>query len=92
MARTVQAIRGTRKEREHRMSRWARFRAAIALARTTAKDWCAEQGFTESHLYQCLRGDRESPSTLARVDAFIAKQLGEPLAKSAAPASASTAA
>jgi hypothetical protein len=61
------------------MSRHARFRAAVALARITAKDWCAEQGFTEGHLYQVLRGDRESPPTLRRVDAFIAKQLGEKL-------------
>ena len=91
MARTVQAVRGTRKEREHRMSRWARFRAAIALARTTAKEWCCEKGFTESHLYQVLRGDRESPNTIAIVDAFIAKQLNEPLTKPE-PTSASSAA
>jgi hypothetical protein len=57
------------------MSRRARFRAAIALARTTAREWCSEQGFTEGHLYQVLRGDRTSPDTLRRVDAFISVQL-----------------
>lgn len=59
------------------MSRKARFRASVALARITAKAWCEEQGFTEGHLYQVLRGDRISPDTLKKVDAFIAKQLGE---------------
>jgi hypothetical protein len=57
------------------MSRKARFRASLALARITAKAWCEEQGFTESHLYQVLRGDRNSPETLRRVDSFIAHQL-----------------
>lgn len=66
------------------MSRKARFRAAIALARTTAKQWCEEQGFTEGHLYQVLRGDRQSPDTLRRVDTFIAAQLGERIEGSAA--------
>ena len=61
------------------MSRKARFRAAVALGRTTAKAWCEEQGFTEGHLYQVLRGERISPATMKRVDAFIAKQLGEEL-------------
>lgn len=61
---------------EEGMSRKARFRAAIALARITAKEWCGEQGFTEGHLYQVLRGDRRSEDTLRRVDAFIDKQLG----------------
>jgi inosine/xanthosine triphosphate pyrophosphatase family protein len=57
------------------MSRKARFRAAIALARTTAREWCSEQGFTEGHLYQVLRGDRVSPDTMRKVDTFIAAQL-----------------
>ena len=59
------------------MSRQARFRAAVALARTTNRAWCEEQGFTEGHLYQVLRGDRISPATTKKIDAFIAKQLGE---------------
>lgn len=59
------------------MSRKARFRAAVALARITAKDWCAEQDITEGHLYQVLRGDRPSPPLIAKIDAFIARQLGE---------------
>jgi hypothetical protein len=58
------------------MSRKARFAASIKLARTTVAEWCEEQGFTPGHLYQVLRGDRTSDSTLARVDAFIGKQLG----------------
>lgn len=67
------------------MSRKARWRAAIALAGTTAKEWCTEQGITEGHLYQVLRGDRESPPLLQKIDAFIAKQFNEPLPE---PASA----
>lgn len=59
------------------MSRRARFAASVKLANTTVTEWCGEQGFTPGHLYQVLRGDRISPETLARVDAFIAKQLGE---------------
>lgn len=59
------------------MSRKARFRASLALARLTCRAWCEEQGFSEGHLYQVIRGDRVSPDTLRRIDAFIAKQLGE---------------
>lgn len=58
------------------MSRWARFRAALKLADITAKDWCIEHDMTEGHLYQVLRGDRYTESTIRHVDAFIAKQLG----------------
>lgn len=57
------------------MSRKARFRASLALARLTVQDWCGLQGFTSGHLYQVLRGDRISPDTLKKVDAFIAEQL-----------------
>lgn len=70
----------TKTVRTDRMSRKARFRASVALARITAKAWCEEQGFTEGHLYQVLRGDRISPDTIKKVDAFIARQLGEPKA------------
>lgn len=59
------------------MSRRARFAASVKLANTTVVEWCSEQGFTAGHLYQVLRGDRTSADTLSRVDAFIAKQLGE---------------
>lgn len=62
---------------EHKrvMSRRARFRAAISLAQTTAKEWCVEHDITEGHLYQVLRGTRQSPPLLEKVDAFIAAQL-----------------
>lgn len=70
-----------------KMSRKARWRAAVALAGITAKDWCAGQNISEAHFYLVLRGKRESPPLLAKIDAFIAKQLDEP---TPAPQPAST--
>jgi hypothetical protein len=56
------------------MSRWAQFRAALKFAGITAKQWCEERDLTEGHLYQCLRGDRDTESTFALLDSFIAEQ------------------
>jgi hypothetical protein len=55
--------------------RRAGFKAAIALARTTVEQWCADNGVTTGHLYQVLRGVRESPPLLEKVDAFINEHL-----------------
>lgn len=56
-------------------TRRAEFKAAIALARTTVENWCADNGITTGHLYQVLREERESPPLIAKVDAFIDKHV-----------------
>lgn len=48
------------------------FKAALAYAGMTVEQWCEQKGITPGHLYQVLRGGRESVSLLAEVDAFIA--------------------
>lgn len=57
-----------------------RFEAALKLAGLTAEEWAAvpeEQGgggeITRQHLYLVLKGERQSPPLLARIDAFIDK-------------------
>lgn len=56
-------------------SRRKAFKKALALAEKTAEQWCSDNGYSEGHLYQVFRGDRESPPMLAKIDAFIAKHL-----------------
>jgi hypothetical protein len=54
-----------------------RFKAALALAETTAERWATEVGgVTSVHLSYVLNGRRESPRLIALVDEFIAEQLG----------------
>lgn len=57
--------------------RRAEFKAAIAIARTTIGAWCYAHNVTTGHLYQVIRGDRESPPLVAKIEAFIAEQLQE---------------
>lgn len=59
------------------MSRKARFRAALGLARMNASEWAAEHDVTPGHLSHVLSGNRESAKLVEIIDAFIAKQLGE---------------
>lgn len=59
------------------MSRKARFRAALALARMTETSWATEHNITRQHLYHVLKGERDSATLNAKIDAFIARQLGE---------------
>jgi hypothetical protein len=56
-------------------SRKARFRAALALAHTTMREWAEQQGVTTGHLHQVLSGDRESVTLTTAVDAFIEQHL-----------------
>jgi hypothetical protein len=56
-------------------SRKRRFRAALALAGMTARQWAAEQGVTDNHVHMVLAGTRESASLTEKVDAFIDKHL-----------------
>lgn len=59
------------------MSRKARFRAALGLARyDSAAAWAREQGLTPGHLSQVLDGKRESRKLTAQIESFIAKHLG----------------
>lgn len=48
------------------------FKVALAYAGTTARAFATEQGISEGHLYQTLRG-RESMRLTAIIDAFIAE-------------------
>jgi len=61
--------------RRERADRKARFRAALALARTSAQRWAKDNDISENHLYLVLRGHRESRRLLAKIDAFIALHL-----------------
>jgi hypothetical protein len=56
-------------------SRKARFRAALALAGLTARQWADREGITAGHLSQVLDGKRESAALCGKVDAFTAKYL-----------------
>jgi hypothetical protein len=51
------------------------FRAALALAGTTARAFADQQGVTPEHLSYVLNGQRESRRLMDEVDAFIAKHL-----------------
>lgn len=59
------------------MSRKARFRAALGLARMpSAAEWARQHGVTPGHLSQVLDGKRESQKLTGKIEAFIAKYLG----------------
>lgn len=66
----------TESESPVQMSRKARFKAALGLARITMRQWATEHGVTRGHVHAVLNG-RESPRLISSIDAFIAKQLGE---------------
>jgi hypothetical protein len=55
--------------------RKARFRAALALAGSTMKEWCEQEGYSFNHLYLYFRGDRPSPPLDAKIDAYIDRHL-----------------
>lgn len=60
------------------MSRKARFRAALGLARVaSASEWARQHKVTPGHLSQVLDGKRESQRLTASIDAFISEHLGE---------------
>ena len=54
-----------------------RFKAALALARMKATDWCEENDVTPQHLARVLDPDedRDSHRLTQKVDEFIAKHL-----------------
>lgn len=51
------------------------FKAAVALAGTTVKEWAESKGVTVSHLNQVLRKRRESPRLDGEIDALIEKYV-----------------
>lgn len=56
-------------------ARKKRFRAALALAETTAEAWAHENGVTAGHLSQVLSGKRDSRSLLEKIDTFTRKHV-----------------
>lgn len=64
------------------LSRKARFKAALAVAGLTAKEFAAENGVTRTHLNCVLLGDRVSAPLNQKIDELIARSEQE-LAKSA---------
>lgn len=60
---------------QHSPTRKARFRAALALAGITAKEWCQQQGYSENHMYLFLAGRRDSLTLTQKMDAFIERHL-----------------
>lgn len=57
------------------MSRKARFRAALALARMTETSWADANDISRQHLYLVLKGERPSVKLVEKIEAFIAKYL-----------------
>lgn len=47
------------------------FKAALALAGVTAKDWAAQRNVTPVHLHYVLNAARVSAPLNAEIDAFI---------------------
>lgn len=72
---TVSDVMAADKERQAREERRARFRSALALARSTAKQWAADNDVSETHLYLVLKGERDSTPLITKIDAFIALWL-----------------
>lgn len=56
-------------------TRKARFRAALALAGMTAKEWCEQEGYSENHVYLYFAGRRDSMTLTRKMDAFIEQHL-----------------
>lgn len=59
------------------MSLQARFHASLKLARLSVGGWAAKNGYSQGHVYEVLRGRRVSPPCVEKMEAFIAKQLGD---------------
>jgi hypothetical protein len=51
------------------------FRAALAIAETTAEAWALEQGVTPGHLSQVLSGKRESRILVEKIEAFAKRHV-----------------
>ncbi len=60
------------------------FKAALAFADVTLKDWAADHGVTPVHLHLVLRDERTSERLLTDIDAFIAQHTPRKVAATAA--------
>jgi transcriptional regulator with XRE-family HTH domain len=58
------------------------FRAALALAGITARQWAEREGISESYLSLVLNGKRESVAVTEKIDDFMTEQFGyRPIAR-----------
>ena len=53
------------------------FRAALALAGLTARDWAEREGISESYLSFVLNGKRESDALNEKINAFTNGMMGK---------------
>lgn len=61
------------------LSRKAQFKAALALAGVSQKQWAEQHGVTPPHLHAVLTG-RESMRLIRAIDEFITETLRRPSA------------
>ena len=54
--------------------RKARFKAALALAGLSQKEYAENWGVTSNYVAMVIRGDRESADWLEQIDSYIAEQ------------------
>lgn len=56
-------------------SRKQQFRAALALAGLTAKEWADREGIDETYLSRVLNEQRTNEAIIAKVDAFTKRHF-----------------
>lgn len=57
------------------MSLQARFHASLALARMNVSQWAKANGYSAGHVYGVLKGERESPPCVEKMEQFVGKFL-----------------
>lgn len=57
------------------ISRNQRFKAALAMAGITAREWARQNEVSHGHLSQVVRGIRHSATLAEKIDTFIAKHV-----------------
>lgn len=62
-----------------RTSRKQLFRAALAIAGLTAREWADREGTSESYLSLVLNGKRESEALTMKIEAFAQKEMEKEL-------------
>lgn len=58
-----------------RNARKRKFKAALAWAGLTQKQWAAQQDYSSSYISHILSGFLENEAMTARIDEFTAKQI-----------------
>jgi hypothetical protein len=64
---------------KQRTSRKQLFRAALAIANLTAREWAEREGTSDSYLSLVLNEKRVSPSLAPKIDQFIRKHVSREL-------------